>query len=91
MKEWKATLTGALIAVLGMAAGAWLFGGEPAEAQGSGYQRCFFAQQELVDVDGNGDVAAPPTDRTINVPRGWTVVGGGGNHRGDHGTILFCR
>jgi hypothetical protein len=91
MQPWKAALAGAGIAIGGMVVGAQLFGAEPANAQAGAYRECFFGQQELVDIDNAGEVATPPRDRTILVPRGFEVVGGGGNARGDHGTILFCR
>ena len=77
MQHWKAALAGAAITLGGMALGAHLFGAEPANAQTAGtYRLCFFAQQELVDVDGNAQVATPPRDRTITVPRGYEVVSG---------------
>lgn len=92
MQQWKTALAAGAIAIGGILAGATFFGAQPADAQGStGYRQCFFGQQELVDIDSNGVVATPPRSRTINVPRGYEVVGGGGNMRGDHGTILFCR
>ncbi len=86
MQQWKTALAGAALAL-----GVRLFGAEAASAQAGTYAECFFGQQELVDIDGSGRVAAPPHDRMIVVPRGYEVVGGGGNSRGDHGTILFCR
>jgi hypothetical protein len=92
MQQWKAALAGAAVALAGIAIGAQLFDAEPANAQTAGnYSECFFGQQELVDIDGNGRVATPGRDRTIVVPRGYEVVSGGGNTRSDHGTILFCR
>ena len=91
MEPWKAAVGGAVIALGGLALGAHLFGAEPASAQAGAYSACFFGQQEVVDIDGNGEVANPSRARSIVVPRGWEVVSGGGNHRADHGTILFCR
>lgn len=91
MTQWKAALAGAALAVGAIALGARLFGAEPASAQAGTYAECFFGQQELVDIDGAGRVAAPPRDRMIVVPSGYEVGGGGGNSRGEHGTILFCR
>src|SRR5688572_12438922 len=89
MEPWKAAIGGAVIALGGLALGAHLFGAEPASAQGSGYRECFFAEQEVVDVDNTGTVAAPPPQRTIVVPRGYEVVSGGGLQQ--RGVILFCR
>lgn len=92
MQQWKAAFAGAAIAAGGIAAGLQVFGSQPAGAQAAtGYRECFLGQQELVDIGNDGLVAPPPRARTIVVPRGYDVVGGGGNHRGDHGTILFCR
>ena len=91
MEPWKAAVGGAAIALGGLALGAHLFGAEPASAQTGAYRECFFGQQEVVDIDANGAVEMPTRDRTIVVPGGYEVVGGGGNTRADHGTILFCR
>lgn len=92
MKEpWKAGLVGAVIGIGGLVAGMQL-AGQPAAAQSSGYTVCFFATQELVDVDSSGRVATPRTDRLITVPSGYEVVGGGGSGTsGTDGAILFCR
>ena len=64
-----------------------------AEAQTS-FTRCFFARQETVDTNNDARIARPGRDRQINVPRGWTVVGGGAMARGEDvgdGVILLCR
>jgi hypothetical protein len=92
MQQWKAALAASAIGLGGMALGMQLTGSEPASAQApTGYRECFFGQQEVVDIGNDGVVDTPPRARMIVVPRGYEAVGGGGNSRGDHGTILFCR
>lgn len=91
-QSWIAAFVAAGIAIVGVIAGAHLFGAEPASAQAPrGYTQCFFGRQETVDIDANGVVATPSRAYTIRVPRGYKVVSGGGSGRLDHGTILFCR
>lgn len=93
MKEWKLVVAGGLIGMLGMGAGAWVFGSRPAEAQESvpqvHWRECFFGYQESVDVSDQGIVETPQPNRLIQVPTGWSVVSAGGT--GGHSTVLFCR
>ncbi len=93
MKEWKLVVAGGLIGMLGMGAGAWVFGSRPVEAQEQapqvGYRECFFAYQEPVAVNDQSLVEAPRPNRLLRVPNGWTVVSGGGIQ--GHGVVLFCR
>ena len=80
----------------GVALGAYLFGGNPVQAQQAGYRECFFGRQESVDINNEGLVERPNRDQTIVVPTGFEVVSGGGASRltsgnASTGTILFCR
>ena len=103
MKEWqglqvslagKLVLAGGLIGMLGMGAGAWVFGARPVEAQQQApqvnWREWFFGFQEPVDVNDQGVVQTPGANRLVQVPAGWTVVSGGGVGPG-HGIVLFCR
>ena len=93
MKEWKLVVAGGLIGMLGMGAGAWVFGSRPVEAQDqvpqAQYRDCFFARQESVDVNDQSLVEPPQANRLIRVPTGWTVVSAGGT--GGYSTVLLCR
>ena len=95
MKEWKLVVAGGLIGILGMGAGAWVFGSRPVEAQEQQqvfqvqYRECFAATQESVDVNDQSLVEAPAANRRIRIPNGWTVVSSGGT--AGFATILFCR
>jgi hypothetical protein len=96
MKEWKLVVAGGLIGMLGMGAGAWVFGSRPVEAQEQApqvqWRECFFAEQEAVDVNDQSVVATPSANRLIRVPSGWTVVSSGGSSRESVvGTVMFCR
>lgn len=98
MKEWqglpvslagKLVVAGGLIGMLGMGAGAWVFGARPVEAQQQApqvnWRECFNAVQPSVEVSNQSVVDAPSPERTVRIPNGWVVVGGG------DGTILLCR
>lgn len=93
MKEWKLVIAGGLIGMLGMGAGAWVFGSRPAEAQEqvpqTHWRECFFARQESVEVNDQSVVDTPGENRLIRVPNGWTVVSSGSGSHG-HGTVMFC-
>lgn len=91
MNEGKWMAVGGVMTLVGIAAGAYLFGAPPAAAQHSGFRQCFGGQQEVVDINSSGDVTMPSPAYTVNVPAGWTVVSGAGGGRPDHMYILFCR
>ena len=54
MKEWKLVVAGGLIGILGMGAGAWVFGSRPVEAQQAQYRECFVALRLGVNGDEHG-------------------------------------
>lgn len=85
MESFKVAFLASAMTLSGVALGAYLFGGNPVQAQQAGYRECFFARQEYVDINNEGVVTRPNRDHTIVVPAGYEVVSGGG------GQILFCR
>ena len=85
MESWKIAFITSAMTLSGVALGAYLFGGNPVQAQQAGYRECFFGRQEGVDINNEGVVARPNPDQTIVVPAGYEVVSGGGAF------ILFCR
>lgn len=92
MEGWKLVAAGGVMTLLGMAAGAQLFGAQEAVAQDAAWRECFFGWQEAVDIDTNGVVAAVDRAHSITVPSGYTVIsGGGGGGGGGAGFVLFCR
>lgn len=90
MQNGKWMVMGGGMMLVGMAAGAHVFGAQPAEAQHTSFRECYAGHQETVDIDGHGVVAAPSTGHMVNVPAGWTVVSAGGDGGGSV-VVLFCR
>lgn len=94
MKEWQLVVAGGLIGMLGMGAGAWVFGSRPVGAQEQApqvnWRECFFASQESVDVNDQGLVERPPANRIVRVPNGWTPISSGSGSN-SFGTVMFCR
>ena len=96
MESFKVAFLASAMTLSGVALGAYLFGGNPVQAQQAGYRECFFGRQESVDINNEGVVERPNRDQTIVVPAGFEVVGGGGASRltsgnASTGTILLCR
>lgn len=96
MESWKIAFITSAMTLSGVALGAYLFAGNPVQAQQAGYRECFIGRQETVDINNDGVVERPNRDRTILVPAGYEVVAGGGasdsaNGNSNSGTILFCR
>jgi hypothetical protein len=87
----KNLLLGAGLMLVGMVAGAQLFGAPSAVAQSAGYRECFVGFQEGVDIDDSGTVHLPEASRNIRVPSGYTVVSGAGGGSVGRGYVLFCR
>jgi len=93
MTDWKLVFAGGAIGILGMGAGAWLFGSRPVEAQAQApFTQCIIARQESLDTNNQGNVEMPHVDHVINIPPGWVPVGGGGL-RGDGpvSAVILCR
>ncbi|MBN8610176.1 MAG: hypothetical protein J0L92_06315 [Deltaproteobacteria bacterium] len=92
MEQWKlAAVTGA-VALGGVAVGGWMFGTDSAWAQQRPFSECFIARQETVDTNDSGEIQAHGPDRTVRVPPGFTVVGGGGGQIGNWSSaIVLCR
>jgi hypothetical protein len=93
---WKTLVLGAGLMLVGMIAGAQLFGAPPlgpgsAIAQTTGYRLCFLARQEVVHVNSSGDIDSVSPAHTIHIPSGYEVVGGGGADTDGRGYILICR
>ena len=96
MESFKVAFLASAMTLSGVALGAYLFAGNPVQAQQAGFRECFFARQESVDINNEGVVARPNRDQTIVVPAGFEVVGGGGaswlnSGNANSGTVLFCR
>jgi hypothetical protein len=89
MKDWKLVLAGGGIALAGMVVGASLFGAERAAAQ-TAYTTCVFARQPTVDVDDDGVVGRRDAPHSIDIPSGWTPIGGGAGLGAD-GVLVLCR
>lgn len=91
MTDWKLVFAGGAIGILGMGAGAWLFGSPRAEAQQGPFTQCIIARQESLDTNNQGQIETPRIDRTIRIPSGWTPIGGGGLVGEWVGTVIVCR
>lgn len=91
MQDWKLALVVGAVALGGVVVGAQCFGARPAAAQTSGYQQCIIARQESLDTRNDGTVEEPRLDRTVLIPSGWKVVGGGGVTPAGTGAVVLCR
>ena len=94
MQDWKLAVVVGCVALGGVVVGAECFGARPAQAQTAPptYARCIVARQESLDTHDDGQIEGPGLNRTILIPSGWEVVGGGGIE-GTHflGSVLLCR
>ena len=94
MEGWKLVAMGAAVMLLGMTAGAQLFGAHAAEAQTTErWHDCFVARQESVDTNGSGTTETVRLDHTILVPSGYVPIGGGGMTGSSAwiGGVVLCR
>ncbi|MBN8612075.1 MAG: hypothetical protein J0L92_15885 [Deltaproteobacteria bacterium] len=97
MEGWKVGLVVGGMTLAGVVVGATCFGTQRVSAQqAGGYRECFFGRQESVDINNEGIVERPGRNRTIIVPAGFEVVGGGGastisNGNANDASVLFCR
>jgi hypothetical protein len=95
MEHWKSMVAGGVVATLGIAVGATLFGSHPAGAQDAQFRECIIARQESLDTGHDGHVARPDVAHTILVPPGYVPVGGGGFLGGQYANptaaVVLCR
>lgn len=96
MESFKVAFLASAMTLSGVALGAYLFGGNPVQAQQAGFRECFFGRQESVDINNDGIVDRPGRNRMIVVPPGFEVVSGGGastisNGNANDASILLCR
>lgn len=87
----KTLVLGAGLMLVGMIAGAQLFGAPSVAAQATRHTLCFLARQEVVHVNSSGDIDSVSPAHTIHIPTGYEVVGGGGADEDGRGYILICR
>jgi hypothetical protein len=89
MKDRKLVLAGGGITIAGMVVGASLFGVEHAAAR-TAYTTRVFAREPTVDVDDDGVVGRRDAPHSIDIPSGWTLIGGGAG-LGTDGVLVLCR
>lgn len=91
MEQWKLALVMGVVALGGVAVGAWAFGAPAATAQTPPFRDCVIVRQESVDVNDSGEVQRIGLARTIRIPPGYTPIGGGGLGPNWVGAMVLCR